>query len=72
MSINALRAEWLCSLLKEKIADLAMPVIHRRRSQCVIIYSSFRRAIGANESNYAEIKTCLSEGPRAEPAEPPK
>lgn len=38
-----------------------MPIIHYQHSQYVITYLSFRRAIHANESNYPEIKTCLSE-----------
>lgn len=60
-SINALFAERQCSLLKEKIAELVMPMLHYLHSQYVITYSSFRRAIQANGSNYAEIITCLSE-----------
>lgn len=60
-SINALFAERQCSLLKEKIAELGMPVLHCLNSQYVITYSSFRRAIHANGSNYTAIITCLSE-----------
>ena len=47
--------------MKEKIAELEMPMLHYLHSQYVITYSSFRRAIHANGSNYTEIITCLSE-----------
>ena len=49
------------SLLKEEIAEVAMPMLHYQHSQYVITYSSLRRAIHANGSNYTEIITCLRE-----------
>ncbi len=49
------------ALLKEKIAELVMLMLHYLHSQYVITYSSFRRAIHANGSNYTKIITCLSE-----------
>lgn len=59
--VNALFGGRERSVLREKIAEPVMPILHYLHSQYVITNSSFRRAIHANGSNYTKIITCLSE-----------